>query len=266
MGYICKGMLLIMLLTFFITACGKSPEKARKELGQMGIEYSEQSFIKTVLNGDKLAVELFLAAGMNANTRDSDGRTALNSAISEGHEDIADILLQKGADVNAFGYGGLTALMSAAGKDYPTIAKKLIKKGADINAKSDIGFTALLFAAHQSSIETIKVLINEGANVNEEVTSDYDSGGMTPLMIAARKGHKATAQLLLEKGANVNAKINKGLRKGYTALSFAIGGKHIEVAKILLDKGGVFVEGTIPDDTIILRDEKGLIVDFIWKQ
>ena len=47
-----------------IVACAKSPEDARKELGRLGIQYSEEAFIKSSENGDTLAVKLFLDTGM----------------------------------------------------------------------------------------------------------------------------------------------------------------------------------------------------------
>lgn len=51
---------------------GKSPENARRELGQMGLQYSEEAFTESAKNGDALAIKLFLNAGMNPNAKNSE--------------------------------------------------------------------------------------------------------------------------------------------------------------------------------------------------
>src|SRR6185295_4176369 len=42
---------------------------ARKELGQLLVPYSAESFVKQAGEGDSIAVRLFLAAGMNPNVK-----------------------------------------------------------------------------------------------------------------------------------------------------------------------------------------------------
>jgi hypothetical protein len=81
-----KNTLFFLIASFLILllACGKSPEDARKELGQMNIEYSEASFLKCSERGDILAVKLFLASGMGPNIKDKDGMTPLMKAASNG--------------------------------------------------------------------------------------------------------------------------------------------------------------------------------------
>ena len=110
-------LVLMMVMAFIVTGgigCVESPETARKELGQMGIEYSEAAFLGRVKNNDKRAVLLFLAAEMNPNVKADDGGTALMLAASNGHTEIVEALLAKGAEVDVKTETGETALIFAA--------------------------------------------------------------------------------------------------------------------------------------------------------
>ena len=88
-------LLLISILS--LSACGQSPEDARKELGKMNIPYSEDSFIQSSANGDMMAVKLFLAAGMNVNAGDGG---ALGKSAEQCRIEVVKTLLDAGADIN----------------------------------------------------------------------------------------------------------------------------------------------------------------------
>ena len=143
-------ILIAILLVIAITACSKSPEAARKELGYMNIPYTNDSFIRHVKSGDKVVVELFLIAGMSPNLREEDW-PVLTIAASKGHGEIVKLLIAKGADVDAKDKDDITALMMSLVRKYPDIAKTLIKKGANVNAAITTGKgngrTALILAA-----------------------------------------------------------------------------------------------------------------------
>ena len=48
-------------------ARGPSPDEARKELSRLSVNYSQETFVEHVEQGDQAASKLFLAAGMDAN-------------------------------------------------------------------------------------------------------------------------------------------------------------------------------------------------------
>lgn len=218
-----KLILMVMLLMALI-ACGKSPEKARKELGQMNIDYTEESFKTYVERGDKVVVDLFLTAGMNP-------MPILAYAESDMREEIVNLLLSRVADVNAKSDSGHTALMGASALDHPTIVKLLIKKGADVNAKTKKGRTPLLSAVYGSSA-VVKLLLENGAEVNAK-----DVEGNTALMIAVDRGNTEIVKMLLQSGADVNAKIGGDIGIGRTVLMKAVDKGHLEIIKILIEKG-----------------------------
>jgi ankyrin repeat protein len=68
---------------------------------------------------------------------------------------------------------------------------------------------------------------------------------MTALMFAAQNGHLEISKLLIDRGADVNAKYD-----GWTALMFASKKGYREVVKTLLEKGADY---KIKSDASILR-------------
>ena len=57
--------IILTALLLLLSGCQKTPEQARKELSELGIEYSQAAFLSRVANGDAVVVELFLTAGMS---------------------------------------------------------------------------------------------------------------------------------------------------------------------------------------------------------
>lgn len=152
-------VVLLFLLLIPLSACSKSPEAARKELGQMNIDYTDDSFIKYVEREDKVVVELFLTAGMSPNSRNKDKIPVLSIAAFKGHNEIVKLLITKGADPNAKeDTVGFTALMFST--KYPDVVKTLVKKGADVNATPKNGKTALIMAVADRNKEVVKVLLD----------------------------------------------------------------------------------------------------------
>ena len=173
-------ILIAILLVVAITACSKSPETARKELGQMNIDYTDDSFFNYVERGDKVVVELFLTAGKSPNLRERDsGYSLLHSAAFEGYDEIVKLLIAKGADVNAKGKDGWTPLMSA------------VTKG--------------------KNLETVKILLNKGADINAAIT-DGKFSGKTPLILAVSKKKEYRNPELVEALLNKGGVNDKNLR------------------------------------------------------
>ena len=114
--------------------------------------------------GDIGKVRTLLTKGVDPNTRDSSGMSALEVAAQSGHVEIAKVLVLFGAEVNAKGLLGATPLMLAAGRGHLEIVKLLVASGADVHAKSDIGNTALKMAEISKHAAVIEFLKSTSAN------------------------------------------------------------------------------------------------------
>ena len=156
--------LILIIPLLLLSACGTAQERARKKLEARGIQFTEQAFVDSAGKGDGDAVKLFLAAGMNPNAANTDGRPALLVAATlAGNETMVDQLLDAGADVNTKTKDGQTALMGAAVNGNTRIVNILLSRGADLNVKDSHEFTALMYADGANKSEARAALVKAGA-------------------------------------------------------------------------------------------------------
>lgn len=171
-----------------------------------------------------------LEAGINIDSLDSHGATALLVSAKHGHEEGTRLLLKKGANVNAQNKHGETALHWAAKKGHNNIVELLLKEGADIII-DDEGWTPLNWAVVIGSTEITTALFAQGVDLDAGI-----DGRNKALFLAAEEGHDKVLQKLLNNGASVNAKDDWGS----TALDFAVSaGKEPTVRALLQNRADI---------------------------
>src|SRR6187401_2639871 len=93
-----RGLSLLVLL-ICLAGCvndGPSeptPEAAKQFLQLRGYEFDQPAFFRAAEAGDAIAVNGFLTAGMNVNTKDKNDDTALTAAADRGDLQIVNVLL-----------------------------------------------------------------------------------------------------------------------------------------------------------------------------
>jgi len=144
--------------------------------------------LKSVKLGLIDKVKSLLWRGVDVNTQDDNGDTALILAIeglesqvgavhqSTGYEmhgscydgdiEMVQLLIKGGANIEARSKSGNTPLICAAHHGKTEIVKILLERNADIEAKGKYGNTALLSAAYNKHIDTVNSLIGAGANTD----------------------------------------------------------------------------------------------------
>lgn len=217
------GVILLSILVPLISS-GQSPEDARRELGKRKITWSDEEFMARAKGGDTDVLELFLAAGMKPDVKDSKGRTPLMWGASNGHASTVKALLDIGADVNAVDNRGMTPLMEASSRGMTEIVRLLIERGANVNSMARDGMNGLLLASAEGHAVIVNILIDRGANVNAT-----NRDGRTPMILAASNGYAEVVKALLERGADAEARDNGGL----TALMWAESNRHTSVVRLL---------------------------------
>ena len=187
--------------------------------------------------GKVAVVRKLLRQGVDVNTRNRHGRTALFHAATYGQKKVVQVLLAHGADVNIPEeegqiLAGRTPLMAATGHGHAAIVQALLDKGARVEAKDGYGGTALRSAAAGGHVTVVRMLLSKGADVNSK-----DRWGKTPLIWTVVGGasaeHLLVAQLLVEHGASVTEKADGG----ETALTIAAGSVRVDMVKFLLAHG-----------------------------
>lgn len=111
--------------------------------------------------GDLERIRKLLLQGINVNSKDKAGYTALHYASRAGHLDVCKYLLSKGADIDAITKcGEATSLHRAASVGKYEIVKFLIDNKADVRRKDADGKTILHRATESQNEKIIKLVID----------------------------------------------------------------------------------------------------------
>jgi ankyrin repeat protein len=137
--------------------------------------------------------------GMNVNTTQPDGATALHWASHWNDLATADLLIRAGANVNAEDTTGVTPLILACLNGSRAMVDRLVAAGAQPNAGRP---SAVMMAARTGNADVMQILLTHGGDANAK-ESDR---GQTALMWAASEMHPGVLRVLIEHGANVQAR------------------------------------------------------------
>lgn len=222
--------------------------------GKCVIDHTSDRFLHdAAVNSDQVdLIELLLRrfSGIDLNSVNYKGQTALHAAAIYGRVDIIRFLISKGADADAVDEKGWTPLHCTAAEGHTEAAKILINNSwISKHAITSDGKTAFALAAENGhislyntlhlgeelqraarveDIHSMKSCLVEGVDVNGR-----DQNGWTALHRAAFKGRMESVKLLIKHGAEVNAADDGGR----TALELAVETGHIQIAMWLMDHG-----------------------------
>ncbi|KAM7312463.1 E3 ubiquitin-protein ligase MIB2 isoform X1 [Ixodes scapularis] len=124
----------------------------------------------------------------------SSGKTALQVASHQGHQEIVELLLQCAASVEAQDDDGDTALHYAAFGNQPVIMEQLLKAGAHVNAVNKAKCTALHVAVNKQHANCVRVLLKFRSILNVNIQDSY---GDTALHDAIGKDNLEIIDLLI---------------------------------------------------------------------
>ena len=218
-GTLLPMMMLLGSIVCTSSACSMSPERARRELTEIGVEFTPQKFVESATNGDLAAIELFLVAGIDVDVEvtivsgifSRSMTTALTAAAREGHAEVVEALLGGGAYVDAVAADGSTALMLAADGGHRTVVHSLLESGASINRLDDGSSTALALAAERGHGDIVDALMEAGA-------SALGVAEPSALERSVRNGRIRIAEALLDHGADPNWASEVAVRSGRSDL------------------------------------------------
>lgn len=221
------------------------------------------------------------------------GNTALHLACRNGafvKNTALTLIEQLGANVHAVNQDGNTPLHLAA-LQKKEIPRALVKKCRDnISQQNNAGETPLHIAAKSSdSINNFKEMVVQEPNINPAPIDTKNREGETALHIAAKNKNYEAIALILQTPVQTKAVDNNGNtplhvmleggdphllqmisnspekllndipnRKGYTPLWVAIRDGHLEIAKLLLEKGKADCNKKGPNNETPLQLAKNL--------
>lgn len=161
---------------------------------------SNETFLNMIKSGDQTAVQAQLSTNPNlANSKSSEGLSAVLLAMYYGQPAIAKLIVAAGATLNIFE----AAAVGASGR-----VRELVERQSElVNAVAPDGFQPLGLAAFFGHEDVAAYLVEQGAAVD---APSHNGQRVRPLHSATAGRHLTIVRLLLEHGADVNARQNSG--------------------------------------------------------
>jgi ankyrin repeat protein/mRNA-degrading endonuclease RelE of RelBE toxin-antitoxin system len=214
----------------------------------------DEAFLNACTKGDIDKVLLSLKEGMDVNTKDDAGISALHFAANHGQLEIVELLIKYNAKINAESFKKKTALHFACQGGHLNIVDLLISLGADVNAETSEKEAPLHFAINSGNLDIVKFLVSKGATINTKNINNW-----TPLHASCQKGDLDIVKLLIENGADVNAST---LRK-HTPLHVACAAGNEKIVQLLIDNNAnLYTEdyqGNMPLDIAITNNHQNIV-------
>jgi ankyrin repeat protein len=167
-----------------------------------GAAFADSALLEAAKSGDTAAALARIESGVDVDSRDSTGATALHWAVYNNATDVISGLLDAGADPNAANRYGSTPMAEAAIVGDVAVIRALLEAGADVESPNPEGQTALMAVARTTNLAAAEVLLEAGADVNAREAWK----GQTAVMWAAARGRPEMVRLLAAHGADIDAR------------------------------------------------------------
>jgi len=136
-----------------------------------------------------------MAEGIDTNTTDSFGNSALHLSAANNSINVTKLLAERSELINYTNREGRTALHLAAERGNVGPIKALIAAEAELNQRDSMSLTPLYLACRNGNLAAVMLLIK-----NSAIQTLSDSQGATPAQIALINGHVEIARFLAKGG------------------------------------------------------------------
>jgi len=218
---------MIFVIIGLLTGCQTNEGVIKEDVTLM-----ERSFIQAAERGETDKVLQWIKDGVNINTTDDQGRTAILAATHGNQVDTVKALIQAGADINLQANNLDNPFLYAGAEGLLEILKVLIDAGADPTITNRFGGTALIPASEHGYVEVVKELLTR-SKVNVNHINDLGWTALMEAIILNNGGEQQqqVIQLLIEHGADVTIPDNKGI----TPLEHARANKFTAIENLLVN-------------------------------
>lgn len=173
-------------------------------------DYANEALFHAVISRNVKILEYILSYGVNVNTKNNNGNTALAILLTETFNDryekgnvcfeILKLLLKNGAKFGAKADYANEALFHAVGGQNYEILEYLVSHGVNVNARDSNGNTALHWIAFHGYFDMAKYLVSHGVNIKARIRKDNSYStfkkGMTAEDIARDRGYTKLAEYI----------------------------------------------------------------------
>lgn len=169
----------------------------------------EQQFLEAAHAGKYKELHRLIKSGVDIDTEDENGMTALAFAALQGKTAGVRLLLAKGADFKKANISGTTPLFRAAARGHVMVLRILVQAGADLNARNYENATPLHVAARGGFTGTVEEILRSHNKHHIDIDA-RDNAQATPLLLAAQSHTAGAMMLLIDKGADMTARDKNG--------------------------------------------------------
>ena len=160
--------------------------------------------VRAAGEGDAEEVARLLADGVDIDSHDRAGRTAVTAAVYGSHVDVVRLLVDEGADVDIQDDSRANALLAAGETGDVEVLREVLRAEPDLTRTNRFGGTALIPAADRGHVEVVRELVQTDIDIDH-----VNDLGWTALLEAVILGdggepHQAIVELLVEAGASVD--------------------------------------------------------------
>lgn len=152
----------------------------------------------------------------------------LHTLTLSGQIHFMDELIECGMDIDTVDKDGFTALHKAVIGKKEAVISHLLRKGANPHVRDKDGATPLHYAVQVGALQTVKLLIKYKVDVNVE-----DKDGWTPLHVAMQIRSRDIAKVLLINGADKTRRNKDGKTPLDLSLCYGKNFKSYDLAKLL---------------------------------
>ncbi len=165
------------------------------------MDRKHDDFFYAVMINDFQGVQDFLNSGINVDTMDNTGCTALHLASSCGFIEIVNLLISRCATIDIQSSLGNTAFHMACRWGQFQIVRRLLDCHADEGLQNQQGYTGLHFASYFGHSVIVKILLEEYSG---SCVDTLDRRRYTALHMACLWGNLAVVKTLLAHNSSLN--------------------------------------------------------------